>query len=123
MMIDPFFLFISMVGSCLIFYHAPHAENIALYVGLLCFVICVLWVMIYGLVKGSKTTVDHKTNVDALIGKQAIVVERIAGLELGLVKVGGELWSARSIAETDIEPGTSVKIVAVVGCHLVVKAF
>ena len=72
-------------------------------------------------VTGRKTGTHHKTNVEALIGKKAIVVNRVAYPSSGLVKVHGEVWSAR-VAEQDIlNSGEFVEIVAVVGCHLIVR--
>src|SRR5690242_19735862 len=51
-----------------------------------------------------------RTGTDALIGEQAMVLERIANAEaVGCVRIGGEIWTARS-ADDDrvIEAGTRV---------------
>ena len=60
------------------------------------------------------------TNTEALEGKQGIVTEQIDGND-GRVKIGGEIWSARSMdpAET-IEPGEHVTIVQIDGATAVV---
>ncbi len=64
-----------------------------------------------------------KTNVDSLIGKNAIVQEEINNLEAkGLVTVDGQEWTARAEREEDILPaGTKVEILAIKGVKLIVK--
>jgi membrane protein implicated in regulation of membrane protease activity len=61
----------------------------------------------------------EKTNVDALIGGKALVVEGINPPEFGTVKIDGELWRAES--EEAVEAKKFVKITAVKGSHLEVK--
>src|ERR1700683_1113842 len=53
-----------------------------------------------------------RTGGAALVGKRAIVLERIANNEgVGCVKIDGEVWTARSLDEDDvIEPGTVVEV-------------
>lgn len=66
-------------------------------------------------------TGSEKTNVDALIGEKAIVVQPIQPFAVGQVKVNGQVWSAVGTRpETTIEQGTEVKIHAVEGVKLVV---
>lgn len=64
-----------------------------------------------------------RTNVESMIGRQAIVTSEIDNLQgIGQVTVGGQEWSART--ETDgvnLQPGTVVDIVAVIGVKLIVK--
>ncbi|MBN1622337.1 MAG: NfeD family protein [Endomicrobiales bacterium] len=60
-----------------------------------------------------------KTNVDALLGQKAWVMEAIEPPNLGTVKIEGELWRAE--ATNDIEANIWVKIVEVKGSHLKVK--
>ncbi len=65
----------------------------------------------------------ESTNVDAIIGKRGIVSERIDNLSgCGQVKVGGQVWSARSL-DPDIlfEPGEVVTVVAVEGVKLICR--
>lgn len=60
------------------------------------------------------------TNVDALIGKRAVVTETIDNLHAqGAVNVGGNIWTARSINEETISADTVVIIRKIEG----VKAF
>ncbi len=66
----------------------------------------------------------HKvpTNVDALIGKEALVTEAIDNLAaVGTVKVDGVVWSARSASGAHIPVGTVVAIQAVEGVKAIVK--
>ena len=66
-------------------------------------------------------TGSEKTNVDALIGEKAIVVQPIQPFAVGQVKVNGQVWSAvGKTPETDIEQGREVKVHAIEGVKLVV---
>lgn len=65
----------------------------------------------------------HKvpTNVDAMIGKEALVTEEIDNLlGVGAVKVGGVLWTARSASGAHIPVGTVVTVQAVEGVKALV---
>src|SRR5919112_6853524 len=42
-----------------------------------------------------KGPAEQRTNVDRLIGEQALVMEPVTS-DSGLVKIGGDIWSARS---------------------------
>lgn len=61
------------------------------------------------------------TNVNALIGKNGIVVKKIEEHGKGLVKVGGEIWTAVGVDGRDFEKDALVKVVIVDGSKLVVK--
>ena len=61
------------------------------------------------------------TNVDALLGAEAYVLEQVDGRD-GRVKVGGEVWSARSSDESVVhEPGAKVRVVKVAGATVLVS--
>lgn len=64
-----------------------------------------------------------KTNVESLVGRQAIVVGEIDNLlGTGQVVVGGQEWSARCVDDgTKLPEGTVVEIVAISGVKLMVK--
>lgn len=64
---------------------------------------------------------DLRTGVDALLGKTAIVTERIGPGTPGRVKVDGEDWRGASADATAIEPGTPVTIIQVDGTTLMVE--
>ncbi|MDX9753038.1 MAG: NfeD family protein [bacterium] len=63
----------------------------------------------------------HHTNMDALIGKQGLVTERInPQTHQGRVKVRGEDWKARSENNTPIETGAEVHVLRIDGVTLTV---
>jgi len=60
-----------------------------------------------------------KTNIDAIIGRQGIVVKSIAKNVDGLVKVGYEQWRAR--ADENINKGDEIVVTSVSGATLIVE--
>ena len=63
-----------------------------------------------------------RTNVDSVIGKIGMVTEDIPALENpGIVKVGGEMWSAISSDSRPIQKGHQVEVLQVKGVRLVVQ--
>ncbi|WP_007023939.1 NfeD family protein [Saccharomonospora iraqiensis] len=63
-----------------------------------------------------------RTNTEALIGTGAVAVTRVDHSG-GQVKISGDTWSARSVAEGEvIEPGTTVTVVEISGATAVVSA-
>ena len=63
---------------------------------------------------------DTRTGIAALVGRQAVVLERVDGLS-GRVKLAGEVWSARSFDPHHvIEPGRTVDVVQIDGATAVV---
>jgi membrane protein implicated in regulation of membrane protease activity len=63
-----------------------------------------------------------RTGSAALVGQNALVVERIANHEgIGTVKIGGEVWTARAYDEDSvIEPGQQVEVVEIRGATALV---
>jgi membrane protein implicated in regulation of membrane protease activity len=63
-----------------------------------------------------------RTGAAALVGKRAVVLERIANDEgVGCVKIDGEVWTARSLDDDlVIEPGTIVDVVQIKGATALV---
>jgi membrane protein implicated in regulation of membrane protease activity len=73
------------------------------------------------LVKKYQTKEVIPTNSDRNIGKEAIVTAEINNDEgTGLVKVGGEVWSARSADNKVIALGQTVIVKAIEGVKLIV---
>ena len=64
-----------------------------------------------------------RTGTAALIGRQAMVVERIANNEgVGCVKLDGEVWTARAYDEDEvIEEGRRVQVVEIRGATALVS--
>ena len=73
-------------------------------------------------VKKLTSATTEKTNVDSLIGKTAIVTEKICNNNSeGAVKIDGKIWSSRSLSDEDIEAGTAVTVEKIDGVKLIVK--
>jgi len=61
-----------------------------------------------------------RTGAAALVGATAVVVERVDA-HGGRVKIGGEVWSARTLDESQVlEPGTDVQVAEISGATAVV---
>ena len=61
------------------------------------------------------------TNADMVIGKIGVVTEKIDNLaSSGLVKVGGNVWTARSVDDSVIEENDRVVIKEISGVKLLV---
>ena len=70
-----------------------------------------------------KDGVDTKTTVDALAGRVGTVLQTIDNSEnSGLVRLGGEQWSATSVDDNIvITKGSKVEVLKVDGVRLIVK--
>jgi membrane protein implicated in regulation of membrane protease activity len=67
-----------------------------------------------------RTPLQLRTGTAALIGSPALVLERVDG-QGGQVKIGGEIWSARSFDEDQaFEPGTRVEVLKIDGATALV---
>jgi len=67
------------------------------------------------------TPAQIRTGTAALVGERAVVVERVDG-NGGLVKLGGELWTARSYDEDEeMEPGARVDVMKIEGATALVS--
>ncbi len=62
---------------------------------------------------------SYSTNVDSLIGKEALITEAIRFNVVGKASIGGVIWSATS--DEEIEEDTTVKIIKISGNKLIVK--
>ena len=63
----------------------------------------------------------EKTNVDALIGKTALVTKKITKFEKGEVKIDGKIWTAKSISDEDLEEGTECLLQSIEGVTAIVS--
>jgi membrane protein implicated in regulation of membrane protease activity len=67
------------------------------------------------------TPVQLRTGVAALVGSRAVALERV-DCHGGSVKIGGEIWSARTYDEDEvIEPGTRVDVLKIDGATALVS--
>ncbi len=73
-------------------------------------------------VRHRRQTPLTRTGTAALVGQHALVVERIANREgLGTVKIGGEVWTARSLDEDrEIKAGEQVEVIQIKGATALV---
>jgi membrane protein implicated in regulation of membrane protease activity len=56
----------------------------------------------------------------ALVGKKAVVIEEVTGTQ-GLIKLSGEVWSARALDEDQVIPaGTPVDVMEIEGATAIV---
>jgi membrane protein implicated in regulation of membrane protease activity len=63
-----------------------------------------------------------RTGAAALVGASAVVLERV-DVHGGRVKIGGEVWSARTFDESQVlEPGTRVQVAEIQGATALVYA-
>ena len=62
----------------------------------------------------------YRTNVDALIGKEAVITAAIYSDAPGYIKVQGEYWLARS-SHVCLPVNSKVRIVGVRGAHVIVE--
>ncbi|WP_247040498.1 NfeD family protein [Arthrobacter rhizosphaerae] len=87
-------------------------------------VFCVVSLLMVGLVRPvalkhlHKGPAEQRTNVDRLIGESALVMESVSS-NGGLVKIGGDVWSARS-KDGVLEAGQRVVVSAIEGATAVV---
>jgi membrane protein implicated in regulation of membrane protease activity len=64
---------------------------------------------------------ELRSGVDALKGRQAVVLERVDGGEGGRIKLAGEIWSARALESGRVfDPGQQVDVVEIDGATAVV---
>lgn len=66
---------------------------------------------------------DTKTNIEAIIGEKCVVTEKVDNFAgCGLVKINGQIWSARSVTEDGVfEVGDVLVVVAIEGVKLICK--
>jgi membrane protein implicated in regulation of membrane protease activity len=63
---------------------------------------------------------ETRTGVDALVGQEALVVERVDA-HGGRVKIGGEIWSARALhPEQILDPGAAADVIEIKGATALV---
>ena len=63
---------------------------------------------------------EARTNVAALVGAEALVLESVDGQD-GRIKLAGEIWSARAYdGQSVFEPGTRVQVLQIDGATALV---
>jgi membrane protein implicated in regulation of membrane protease activity len=68
-----------------------------------------------------RTPAQIRTGTAALVGSRAVVLDRVDG-DGGQVKIGGEIWSARSFDEDHVfEEGARVEVLEIKGATALVS--
>ncbi len=68
-----------------------------------------------------RTPAQLRTGTAALVGARAVVLERVDG-DRGRVRIGGDVWSARSFNEDEVmEPGQRVEVLKIDGATALVS--
>ena len=105
----------ALICMLLAFLNVPTVPQVIIFVVLS----TVLMLLFYKKLKDNISLKSEKTNLDALIGKTAVVEEDITPLAVGRVKVCGLSWSAYcSDTETVVKKGEYVTIEAIDGVKL-----
>jgi membrane protein implicated in regulation of membrane protease activity len=118
------------------FYLAPFAVGAALaavvsLLGVGVLLTTIVFILSSGIVFGTLRPIAQRhrrlppsirTGAAALVGRKAIVLERIANDEgVGCVKIDGEVWTARSFDEDEVfDPGERVEVVEIRGATALV---
>jgi membrane protein implicated in regulation of membrane protease activity len=80
-----------------------------------------LLVFVRPLAYRNRQSAGQRSGIDALKGRQAVVLERVDGGSDGRIKLAGEVWSARSLeAGRVFDPGQQVDVVEIDGATAVV---
>lgn len=64
---------------------------------------------------------NTKTNVESIVGLVGIVMKKIEPFNTGQVKVAGQVWTAKSMDNKEIQEGKQVEVIKVEGVKLIVK--
>ena len=72
--------------------------------------------------KFTKKESEVKTNAYSVIGKKGIVIKEIDPISgQGQIKVGTEIWSAKSLEDKKIEKGCKIEVAEIDGVKAIVK--
>lgn len=62
---------------------------------------------------------EQRSNIDRLIGEMALTLEPVTAAS-GIVKIGGDTWSARALSGTEIPAGSKVSVARIEGATAIV---
>jgi len=72
--------------------------------------------------KFTKDDAEVQTNAYSIIGKKGIVIKEIDPvLGQGQVKIGTEVWSAKTLSDKKIKEGTQIEVTEIDGVKAIVK--
>jgi membrane protein implicated in regulation of membrane protease activity len=101
--------------------HWEDALRFKLYIGMFLFTAAALLVFSRPFALKKLKLKRYKTNVDDLIGRAALVTKKITRYEKGEAKVKGQLWTAVSCDDEDIEEKSDCEVVRIEGVKLVLR--
>lgn len=105
---------------------AYFASPLELQCGIALAISCGSFFILYKFVKEQRLSKVHfekpNTNIDALIGQHATVIDAVAPEIRGTVKIRGELWSAATHEAKTFAPGTTIVIISVQGNTLYIRS-
>lgn len=117
-----FLLFFPAVGAFLAFLCAVFGANVTVQV--IVFIVSSILLIIF--IRPFVTKFFKSNNVamnsKSVVGKNAVVIKSIDNIHgKGQVKVAGEVWSAISSTDENIEEGATVIVLKIEGVKLIVK--
>ncbi len=72
--------------------------------------------------KFAKSDNKNQTNAYSIVGKKGLVIKDIDPISgEGQIKIGTEVWSAKSLNDQKIEKGTQIEVVEINGVKAIVK--
>ncbi|MBL4587882.1 NfeD family protein [Candidatus Babeliales bacterium] len=121
-----FFFFLScsfgcFVAASLAWYQYTLVTQMVVAFFVMIFSLYILYALVKKYAFSQHSSEKHTTNIDALIGREALVLQKIIGKEYGLVKVRGEIWSAETDDDAALEINESVVVVRIYGNKLMVR--
>ena len=118
-----FLVFWFGIGSLIAMLVSLFTSNLAIQTAVFVFSSAILLFFTRPLVnKFTKNDAEVQTNAYSIIGKKGIVIKEIDPvLGQGQVKVGTEVWSAKTLGNEKIKKGTEVEVTEIDGVKAVVK--
>lgn len=117
-----FLLFFPAVGAFIAFLCAIFGASMEVQIIIFVISSILLIAFIRPIVTKFFKTNNVAMNSQSVVGKNAIVIKAIDNLHgKGQVKVAGEIWSAVSSTDEDIEEGATVIVLKIEGVKLIVK--
>lgn len=117
-----FLLFFPALGAFLAFLCAIFGASMQIQVSVFVISSLLLIAFIRPIVTKFFKTNNVAMNSQSVVGKNAVVIKTIDNINgRGQVKVAGEIWSAISSNDEDIEEGATVIVLKIEGVKLVVK--
>jgi membrane protein implicated in regulation of membrane protease activity len=108
----------ALVAMVLSFFNVPSYVQVLVFT-----VLSALFIIFSRTLLGKTLHPKHTpTNADSVIGESAVVTEQVCNIEnRGLVKVRGQIWSARSADGDVLEPGEIVSVISIEGVKLICR--